>query len=82
VIFYQNAEQRKIAEAYIKQLDAAKVFPAPIVKQVVEFKTFYPAEEHHLNFCYRNPQNPYVVNVAKPKVDKVKQKVPELAKPN
>ncbi len=81
VIFYQNAEQKKIAEAYIKQLDAAKVFPAPIVTQVVEFKAFYPAEEHHQNFCNRNPQNPYVVNVAKPKVDKVKDKVPELAKP-
>jgi peptide-methionine (S)-S-oxide reductase len=81
VIFYQNAEQKKIAEAYIKQLDAAKVFPSPIVTQVVEFKAFYPAEEHHQNFCNRNPQNPYVVNVAKPKVDKVKQKVPELAKP-
>jgi peptide-methionine (S)-S-oxide reductase len=81
VIFYQNAEQKKIAEAYIKQLDAAKVFSSPIVTQVVELKAFYPAEEHHQNFCNRNPQNPYVVNVAKPKVDKVKQKVPELAKP-
>jgi peptide-methionine (S)-S-oxide reductase len=81
VIFYQDAEQKKIAEAYIKQLDAAKVFPSPIVTQVVKFDAFYPAEEHHQNFCNRNPQNPYVVNVAKPKVDKVKQKVPELAKP-
>src|SRR6202048_2851366 len=79
-IFYSNAEQKKIAEAYIKQLDQAKVFPAPIVTQVVELKTFYPAEEHHQNFCNRNPTNPYVVNVAMPKVEKVKTKVPELAK--
>jgi peptide-methionine (S)-S-oxide reductase len=81
VVFYQDAEQKKIAETYIKQLDAAKVFSAPIVTQVVKFGAFYPAEEHHQNFCNRNPQNPYVVNIAKPKVDKVKEKVPELAKP-
>ena len=79
-IFYQNADQKNIAEAYIKQLDAAKVFAAPIVTQVVEFKSFYPAEEHHQNFCNRNPQDPYVLNVAMPKVGKVKKNVPELAK--
>ena len=79
-IFYSNPEQKRIAEAYIKQLDQAKVFPSPIVTQVVELKSFYPAEEHHQNFCNRNPKNPYVVNIAMPKVEKVKTKVPELAK--
>jgi peptide-methionine (S)-S-oxide reductase len=79
-IFYSNPEQKKIAEAYIKQLDAAKVFRSPIVTQVVELKAFYPAEEHHQNFCSRNPNNPYVLGVAMPKVEKVKEKVPELAK--
>ena len=79
-IFYSNPEQKRIAEAYIKQLDEAKVFPAPIVTQVVELKTFYPAEEHHQNFCNRNPKNPYVMGVAMPKVDKVKKEVPELVK--
>jgi peptide-methionine (S)-S-oxide reductase len=80
VIFYSNPEQKRIAEAYIKQLDHAKVFRSPIVTQVVELKAFYPAEEHHQNFCNRNPTNPYVLGVAMPKVEKVKQKVPELAK--
>jgi peptide-methionine (S)-S-oxide reductase len=79
-IFYSDPEQKKIAEAYIKQLDEAKVFRSPIVTQVVPLKAFYPAEEHHQNFCNRNPQNPYVQGVAMPKVEKVKQKVPELAK--
>ncbi len=79
-IFYSNPEQKKIAEAYIQQLDEAKVFRAPIVTQVVELKAFYPAEEHHQNFCNRNPHNPYVMGVAMPKVEKVKEKVPELAK--
>ena len=79
-IFYSSAEQKRIAEAYIKQLDDAKVFHAPIVTQVVPLKAFYPAEEHHQNFCNRNPRNPYVLGVAMPKVEKVKEKVPELAK--
>ena len=80
VIFYSNPEQKEIAEAYIKKLDQAKVFRSPIVTQVVELKNFYPAEAHHQNFCRRNPMNPYVMGVAMPKVDKVKTKVPELAK--
>jgi peptide-methionine (S)-S-oxide reductase len=79
-IFYSNLEQKRIADAYIKQLDEAKVFRSPIVTQVVQLKAFYPAEEHHQNFCNRNPNNPYVMGVAMPKVEKVKQKVPELAK--
>jgi peptide-methionine (S)-S-oxide reductase len=79
-IFYSDPEQKRIAEAYIKQLDDAKVLRSKIVTQVVELKTFYPAEEHHQNFCNRNPQNPYVVNVAMPKVEKVKTKVPELTR--
>ena len=79
-IFYSSAEQKRIAEAYIKQLDDAKVFHAPIVTQVVPLTAFYPAEEHHQNFCNRNPRNPYVLGVAMPKVEKVKEKVPELVK--
>jgi len=79
-IFYSSAEQKRIAEAYIKQLDDAKVFHTTIVTQVVPLKAFYPAEEHHQNFCNRNPRNPYVLGVAMPKVEKVKEKVPELVK--
>jgi peptide-methionine (S)-S-oxide reductase len=79
-IFYNSPEQKKIAEAYIKQLDQAKVYKTPIVTQVVEFKAFYPAEEHHQNFCNRNPRNPYVMGVAMPKVEKTKEKLPELVK--
>jgi peptide-methionine (S)-S-oxide reductase len=79
-IFYNSPEQKKIADAYIKQLDQAKVYKSPIVTQVVEFKAFYPAEEHHQNFCNRNPRNPYVMGVALPKVEKTKEKLPELLK--
>jgi peptide-methionine (S)-S-oxide reductase len=79
-IFYSSPEQKRIAEAYIRQLDQAKVFRSPIVTQVVELKAFYPAEGYHQNYCSRNPQNPYVQSVAMPKVEKVKEKIPELAK--
>ena len=75
VVFYSNSEQKRIAEAYIKQLDQAKVFHSPIVTQVVELKAFYPAEEHHQNFCNRHPQNPYLLNVAMPKEEKIKKQV-------
>lgn len=79
-IFYSNPEQKKIAEAYIKQLDDAKVFRSPIVTQVVPLKAFYPGEGYHQNYCNRNPRNPYVQAVAMPKVEKVKEKLPELVK--
>jgi len=79
-IFYATPEQKSIAEAYIKQLDEAKVFRSPIVTQVVPLKTFYPAEGYHQNYCSRNPRNPYVQAVAMPKVEKVKEKLPELTK--
>jgi peptide-methionine (S)-S-oxide reductase len=79
-IFYNSPEQKRIAEAYIKQLDQAKVFRSPIVTQVVELKAFYPGEGYHQNYCNLNPRNPYVQSVAMPKVEKVKEKIPELAK--
>jgi peptide-methionine (S)-S-oxide reductase len=80
VIFYAGVEQKNIAEAYIKQLGQAKVFRAPIVTQVVPLPTFYPAEEHHQNYCNRHPNDRYVQEVAMPKVEKAKKQVPELLK--
>jgi len=80
MIFYSDPEQKRVAEAYIKQLDQAKAFHAPIVTRVVELKAFYPAEEHHQNYCNRNPKDRYVVEVAMPKVDKTKKQLPRLVK--
>ncbi len=79
-IFYSDPEQKRIAEAYIQQLEQAKVFDAPIVTEVAPLKAFYPAEEHHQNFCSLNPWNPYVMGVANPKVKKTKKQFPELLK--
>jgi peptide-methionine (S)-S-oxide reductase len=80
MIFYKDAEQKRIAEAYIKQLDGAKVFRAPIVTELVPLASFYPAEEHHQNYCNRHPTDPYVQEVAMPKVEKAKKEVPDLLK--
>jgi peptide-methionine (S)-S-oxide reductase len=79
-IFYSDPEQQRIAEAYIKQLDEAKVFRSPIVTEVSALKAFFPAEGYHQNYCSLHPENPYVGAVAEPKIEKTKQQYPELLK--
>ena len=56
-IFYSNDEQKRIATAYIAQLNAAKVFPGPIVTEVTPLKAFYRAEDYHQDFALKNPGN-------------------------
>ena len=79
-IFYNSDEQRRVAEAYIQQLNGAKVFRHPIVTQVAPLKGFYPAEEYHQNFIERNPNYPYVVYNDLPKLEQLKKKYPDLVK--
>ena len=71
-IFYRDDEQKGIADAYIAQLDAAKVFDRPIVTEVVPLERFYEAETYHQNYAARNPGQPYIVFNALPKVKKVR----------
>jgi peptide-methionine (S)-S-oxide reductase len=78
VIFYGNAEQKKIADAYIAQLDKAKIFSHPIVTQVVPLKAFYPAEAYHQDYATRHPDQLYIVYNDAPKVVHLKQQFPEL----
>ncbi len=78
VIFYGNDEQKKIAEAYIAQLDKARVFRRPIVTQVVPLKAFYPAEAYHQDYATRHPDQLYIVYNDAPKVVHLKQQFPEL----
>jgi peptide-methionine (S)-S-oxide reductase len=77
-IFYGNDEQKRIAEAYIAQLEKAKVFPNPIVTQVVALKAFYPAEAYHQDYASRHPDNPYIVFNDAPKVAHLRQELPDL----
>jgi peptide-methionine (S)-S-oxide reductase len=78
VIFYGNDEQKRIAEAYIAQLDKAHAFPRPIVTQVVPLKAFYPAEAYHQDYAANHPNNPYIVYNDAPKVTHLRQEFPDL----
>lgn len=73
VVFYANDEQRRVAEAYIEQLKAAKVFESPIVTTLEPLEQFFEAEDYHQNFVARNPAQPYVAAVAAPKVKKLEK---------
>ncbi|MFZ1130079.1 MAG: peptide-methionine (S)-S-oxide reductase MsrA [Terriglobales bacterium] len=77
-IFYASDEQKRVAEAYIAQLDQAKVFPRPIVTQVVPLKAFYPAEAYHQDYAALHPDNPYIVYNDAPKVAHLRQEFPDL----
>ena len=76
-IFYANDEQKKVATAYIAQLEKAKVFADRIVTEVVPLEKFYEAEEYHQDFVQRNPRQGYVVVNALPKVEKLKKNYPD-----
>lgn len=77
-IFYTNEEQRRISVAYIAQLDAAHVFPRPIVTQVVPLKGFYDAEDYHQHYADQNPDNPYIRICDVPKIKALEQEFPAL----
>jgi len=77
-IFYANDEQKRIAEAYIAQLDKAKVFSSPIVTKVVPLQAFYPAEAYHQNYAALHPNQPYIVYNDAPKVEHLRQEFPKL----
>jgi peptide-methionine (S)-S-oxide reductase len=78
VIFYANDEQKKIAEAYIAQLDQAKVFKHKIVTQVVPLKAFYAAEAYHQNYATIHPNDPYIYFNDAPKVANLRKEFPDL----
>lgn len=77
-IFYANDEQRRIAQAYIDQLNRAKAFPQPIVTQIVALQAFYPAEGYHQDYAEHHPNEPYIAINDLPKVEHLKQTLPEL----
>jgi peptide-methionine (S)-S-oxide reductase len=79
-IFYADADQKAVAEAYIKQLNDAKIFRQRIVTQVSKLDGFYPAETYHQNFIQKNPNYPYVVYNDLPKLAHLEKAFPELLK--
>ena len=81
VVFYQNAQQKKEAEEYIAKLDASGEYKKSIVTTVEPFKNFFEAETYHQDFYKKNPNNPYINAVAKPKKQKFEKKFQELLQP-
>ena len=77
-IFYRSEAQKREAEAYIRQLTAAKYYPDPIVTEVAQLNGFYAAEPYHQDFMARHPDYPYIVFYDRPKVEKFKRVLPEL----
>jgi peptide-methionine (S)-S-oxide reductase len=77
-IFYSDAEQQRIAESYIAQLDQAHAFPRPIATRVVPLKGFYAAEGYHQDYLVHHPTAPYIAINDLPKVENFKRTFPEL----
>jgi len=77
-IFYTTDEQKETAEAYVQQLNAAHVFPAPIVTQITPLIEFFPGEEYHQDYALKNPHNPYIQVCDIPKIADLKKQFPTL----
>ena len=78
MIWTNNAEQRRIAHAYLRQLRSARVFSAPIVTRIEPAMPFYPAESYHQNFATRHPYNLYIMTYDAPKLAALRRLFPAL----
>lgn len=80
-IFTQDDAQKKVAESYIVQLDAAQVFPDKIVTQLTPLAAplaFYPAEAYHQDYATNNPRQPYIVRFDLPKIAHLRALMPDV----
>lgn len=77
-IFFANPDQKRIAEAYVAQLRAGRVFPRPIVTQLVRLGAFYPAEDYHQDYMAHHPDALYIVINDAPKVAKLRRDFPGI----
>jgi peptide-methionine (S)-S-oxide reductase len=79
-IFYASETQRRLAERYIRQIDAARVFDAPLATTLEPLERFFEAEPYHHDYAARNPNQPYIRAVAAPKVEKLRAAHGEMLK--
>jgi peptide-methionine (S)-S-oxide reductase len=77
-IFYADDSQRKIAHAYIGQLDESKAYPRALVTRVDALKGFFAAEDYHQDFLIKNPRHPYIVVNDLPKIANLKSVFPDM----
>ena len=77
-IFYANEDQHRIAQAYVDQLNRAKAFPRTIVTEIAALQAFYPAEAYHQDYAEHHPNEPYIAINDLPKLEHLKQTLPEL----
>ena len=76
-IFATSASQKLVADKYIAQLDAAKVYPAKIVTQVGPLQAFYPAEDYHQDYATLHPESGYIAHFDLPKIANMKSMFPQ-----
>jgi peptide-methionine (S)-S-oxide reductase len=79
-IFVANADEERVARAYIEQLKTARVFEEPIVTTLEPLQGFYVAEPEHQDYATRHPNQPYIVMNDRPKLARLKQQFPALLK--
>jgi len=81
IAFYRSPAEYRTISGVIETVNAAKHYPEPVVTEVVPFKAFYPAETGHQDYYPRNLWDPYIRNVSKPKIMKLRAAFPGLIKP-
>lgn len=77
-VFYADEDQKRIAQAYIGQLDQAHAYSRPIVTRVDPLKGFYAAEDYHQDYLVHNPHVPYIALFDMPKIENFKRAFPDL----
>ena len=81
-VFTADEGQRKVAAAYIRQLERAQVYSAPVKTVLERLDAFYEAEPHHQDYAARNPAQPYIVHISRPKVENLRAHFPDRLKNN
>ena len=79
-IFYQNDQEKKIAENFKASLEASGEYDVPIATEIAPFEKFWIAEEYHQDYERLNPNQPYIKNVSVPRLRRFQEKFPELLK--
>jgi len=77
-IFYRTPEQKAAAEAYVKELNASKLYSKPVLTQIAPLDAFYTAEDYHQNYMENHPSDTYCVINDMPKIERLKKDFPNL----